>query len=63
MFIGPEGDFTLEETGLMAGLGGVPVNLGGLTLRAETAAIVATTLVMEAVEYEVWMSAGRPPRE
>ena len=63
VFIGPEGDFTLEETGLMAGLGVVPVNLGGLTLRAETAAIVATTLVMEAVEYEVWISAGRPPRE
>jgi 16S rRNA (uracil1498-N3)-methyltransferase len=49
MLIGPEGDFTAMERVHMAGLGVVPVNLGGLTLRAETAAIAATALIVSAV--------------
>jgi len=40
--VGPEGDFTEEEREVMISGGAVPVSLGGLTLRSETAAIAAT---------------------
>ena len=50
VFIGPEGGWTDDEVenGRSAGL--IPVTLGKRTLRAETAAIVAAALVMQAVE-------------
>ncbi|MGC9943729.1 MAG: 16S rRNA (uracil(1498)-N(3))-methyltransferase, partial [Verrucomicrobiota bacterium] len=38
-WIGPEGDFTLDELQLIEHSGAVPVTLGELTLRVETAAI------------------------
>ena len=41
IFIGPEGDFTSEEMDMMINLGILPITLGPLILRAETAAIIA----------------------
>jgi 16S rRNA (uracil1498-N3)-methyltransferase len=38
-WIGPEGDFTLDELKMMEAAGAKPVTLGALTLRVETAAI------------------------
>jgi 16S rRNA (uracil1498-N3)-methyltransferase len=38
-WIGPEGDFTLEELTLIEAAGAKPVTLGNLTLRVETAAV------------------------
>ncbi len=49
IIIGPEGDFSPEETALMTGTGVIPVSLGGLILRAETAAAVAVALVCDAL--------------
>lgn len=37
--IGPEGDFTSEETGMAFAAGFLPVSLGGSVLRVETAAL------------------------
>jgi len=44
LVIGPEGDFTDEERDVLITGGAVPVTIGGLTLRSETAAIAATAL-------------------
>jgi 16S rRNA (uracil1498-N3)-methyltransferase len=41
VFVGPEGGFTPDEIARLACAGAVPVGLGGLILRIETAAIVA----------------------
>jgi 16S rRNA (uracil1498-N3)-methyltransferase len=49
-WIGPEGDFTPEETGLITGRGAVPVTLGSRTLRAETAALVAVAVLRHELE-------------
>jgi 16S rRNA (uracil1498-N3)-methyltransferase len=38
-FVGPEGDFTPEELRLLLEAGAIPVSLGRLILRAETAAL------------------------
>lgn len=46
MLIGPEGGFSQEEIMLAATQGYLPVSLGRLTLRMETAAIVAAALVL-----------------
>ncbi len=46
VFLGPEGGFTEAEIELATSYGIVPVSLGPRILRAETAAIVATTLVL-----------------
>ncbi len=46
LLIGPEGGFTPEEVALARAQGLLPFSLGPRTLRAETAAIVAVTLVM-----------------
>ncbi len=46
MLIGPEGGFSQEEITLAAAQGYLPVSLGSLTLRMETAAIVAAALVL-----------------
>jgi len=44
LVIGPEGDFTDEERDVLITGGAVPVAIGGLTLRSETAAIAAAAL-------------------
>ncbi len=44
--IGPEGDFTNHECALMETAGIMPVSLGGLTLRSETAAIAASARIL-----------------
>lgn len=54
LFIGPEGGFTEEEIALALGAGIVPVTLGRRILRAETAAAVATTLVLAALGELDW---------
>ena len=41
VLIGPEGDFSLEEVNLARSLGYLPVTLGEMRLRTETAALVA----------------------
>ena len=44
--VGPEGGFTAEEIAALETIGAVPVTLGATILRAETAAVVATALVI-----------------
>jgi 16S rRNA (uracil1498-N3)-methyltransferase len=44
-WIGPEGDFTLDELQLIEHSGAVPVTLGELTLRVETAAIYCLSVL------------------
>lgn len=44
--VGPEGDFTDGERGLMRGCGAALFTMGGLVLRAETAAITAVALTV-----------------
>lgn len=44
ILVGPEGDFTDEERDVLLTGGAVPVSLGGLVLRAETAMIAAAAL-------------------
>jgi 16S rRNA (uracil1498-N3)-methyltransferase len=51
ILIGPEGDFTAEEEAQAFSAGHVPVTLGPLVLRAETAAIA--TLAVLALEWHV----------
>ena len=50
LVIGPEGDFTDIELEYMKSIGAIPFSLGGLTLRSETAAIIATALSVSAVK-------------
>ncbi|MEP7166002.1 MAG: 16S rRNA (uracil(1498)-N(3))-methyltransferase [Ferruginibacter sp.] len=45
ILIGPEGDFTKEETGGALQNSFIPVSLGGTRLRTETAGVVAATLL------------------
>lgn len=45
IFIGPEGDFTKEETDLALRKNFIPVSLGNTRLRTETAGVVAATLL------------------
>lgn len=49
LFIGPEGGFSAGEVELATRAGAVPVTLGPRILRAETAAIVAATLGLDAL--------------
>lgn len=46
LFIGPEGGFADEEIDLAKKYNFIPVGLGGRILRSETAAIIATALVL-----------------
>ncbi len=46
LFIGPEGGFSEEEVELAESLGAIVFGLGPKTLRAETAALVAASLVL-----------------
>jgi 16S rRNA (uracil1498-N3)-methyltransferase len=43
--IGPEGDFTAEELGLLESAGAKPITLGRLVLRTETAAIYCLSVM------------------
>ena len=45
LFIGPEGGFTEEEVELAESMGATIFGLGPRTLRAETAALAAVSLV------------------
>jgi len=45
ILIGPEGDFTPQEVELAKKLGCIPVSLGDLVLRVETAAIAAVSYI------------------
>jgi 16S rRNA (uracil1498-N3)-methyltransferase len=49
LFVGPEGGFASEEVLLAQRQGAVPVTLGPRILRAETAAVVAAALTLEAL--------------
>jgi len=44
-FIGPEGDFTCEEIKLAQNYGCIPVTLGDLVLRVETAAVAVASFI------------------
>lgn len=52
LLIGPEGDFTDEERLTILECGAMPVSFGGLTLRAETAAIAATALTVASLRND-----------
>jgi 16S rRNA (uracil1498-N3)-methyltransferase len=45
VWIGPEGDFTLEELKAIQAGGALPITLGNLTLRVETAAIYCLSIL------------------
>jgi 16S rRNA (uracil1498-N3)-methyltransferase len=45
VFIGPEGDFTESEVRAAMASGAVPVSLGNLVMRTETAAIYALSVL------------------
>ena len=43
--VGPEGDFSADEMGVLRARGALPLSLGRYTLRSETAATVGVTLI------------------
>jgi 16S rRNA (uracil1498-N3)-methyltransferase len=45
IWIGPEGDFTLEELEAIEAVGALPISLGRLILRVETAAIYCLSIL------------------
>lgn len=45
VWIGPEGDFTIEELNVIQTAGAVPISLGRLVLRVETAAIYCLSIL------------------
>jgi 16S rRNA (uracil1498-N3)-methyltransferase len=45
VWVGPEGDFTLDELQAIQNSGAQPISLGGLTLRVETAAIYCLSIL------------------
>jgi 16S rRNA (uracil1498-N3)-methyltransferase len=45
VWIGPEGDFTLNELQMIEGSGALPISLGSLVLRVETAAIYCLSIL------------------
>ncbi|MDE3228771.1 MAG: 16S rRNA (uracil(1498)-N(3))-methyltransferase, partial [Chloroflexota bacterium] len=49
LYIGPEGGFTPDEVAAAQAAGALPVTLGPRILRAETAAIVAAALALDAL--------------
>jgi len=52
LLVGPEGDFTDDERAFLIEGGAVPVSLGGLTLRSETAAVAGVSILCDAVRQE-----------
>lgn len=55
IMIGPEGDMTAEETAMLVAAGGIPVSFGPRTLRTETAALFALSVL----NYEFLASSAR----
>jgi 16S rRNA (uracil1498-N3)-methyltransferase len=51
LLVGPEGGFTEDEVALATDRGARPVSLGRRVLRAETAALAAITLAMDAFDH------------
>jgi 16S rRNA (uracil1498-N3)-methyltransferase len=51
LFIGPEGGFSVGEIALAERHGAIPITLGLRILRAETAAIVASALTLDAISF------------
>lgn len=56
LLIGPEGDFTPTETAAAIAAGFLPVSLGPIVLRVETAALYC----LSALRYEFGETAGQP---
>ncbi len=54
VWIGPEGDFTLDELKTIQASGALPISLGPLVLRVETAAIYCLSIL----NYELQAAAG-----
>lgn len=50
VFIGPEGGFTFDEVGLAKSNGVIPVTLGKRILRAETAGLVTSAIILFALD-------------
>ena len=50
LFVGPEGDFTPEELDTLIAAGALPVGLGALRLRVETAALALLSVVKACCE-------------
>lgn len=56
IWVGPEGDFTAEEVAAAEAAGALPITLGRLVLRVETAA----TYCLSIVNYELLAQRGSP---
>lgn len=52
IWVGPEGDFTDEELDAIQGSGAIPISLGPLVLRADTAAITCLAMLNYAGQYQ-----------
>jgi 16S rRNA (uracil1498-N3)-methyltransferase len=52
IWIGPEGDFTDAELAAIENAGALPINLGPLILRSDTAALYALSIV--SYELQSW---------
>lgn len=59
VWIGPEGDFTVSETGLIVAAGAFPVTLGPQVLRSETAALYALSCFAYEMQYQASMRKAR----
>lgn len=53
LIVGPEGGFTQQEVATATQAGATPVSLGPRTLRAETAAIVGSSLIISDLERKL----------
>ena len=52
IWIGPEGDFTLDELNMIEAAGAQPATLGPLTLRVETAAIYCLSILNYELQHD-----------
>jgi len=52
LLVGPEGGWTPDELAMLSGMGGVAVQCGGLTLRADAAPLVGVSALCEG--WQVW---------
>lgn len=58
MWIGPEGDFTPGEFAWIQASGAVPISLGSLTLRSETAALFGLACLQYEIQWQTRL--GKP---
>lgn len=58
LLIGPEGDFSPEETRILREDGAIPVSFGRRVLRAETAALAGLAIIMHALESGCGQAGG-----